>query len=113
MGKEKYIDSIIYANFGFIVGVVLLLQPIVYVTNAVHVLPEIYFRWLAAVAIIDATLSILTVIFFRLYQNKHPELKVPSANRGHVSIWVWVLVVYLAYQVLSITSMMFAGSMFR
>lgn len=106
--KEKYMDMIIYANYAFIAGVVLLMQPIIYTTNAMRVLPEIYFRLLGAIGIIDATLSILTIIFYRLYMHKHPELRGVAAPTGRgISIWVWVLAIFLVYQLLAIMSSIF------
>jgi hypothetical protein len=107
--KENYIDYVVYANYGFIIIVALMLQPIIYVANAQIVLGQMYFRFLAAAGIIDGTLSILTIIFYKLYMHKHPEIddifqnKTGSndapARRG-LSIWVWILIIYLAFQIL-------------
>jgi hypothetical protein len=100
---------VVYANYGFIIIVALMLQPIIYVANAQIVLGQMYFRFLAAAGIIDGTLSILTIIFYKLYMHKHPEIddifqnKTGSndapARRG-LSIWVWILIIYLAFQIL-------------
>ena len=77
LNKETYLDLIVYVNYLFIAVVVLMLLPVIYVDNVVKYLGEIYFRILGAVGIIDGTLSILTIIFYKLYKHKHR-----SASRG-------------------------------
>ncbi|MEI7719377.1 MAG: hypothetical protein WCI72_05900 [archaeon] len=110
LNKENYLDIIIYVNYIFMLIVVLMLQPIIYVDNATRVLGEMFFRILGAVAIIDGTLSILTIIFHRLYMNKHPKLESPlqqepstseeqKAKKG-LSVWVWILIIYLLIQII-------------
>ena len=106
--KEKYMDAIIAGNYCFIILVVLMLQPIIFTQNAYMVLGEMYYRFLAAAAIIDGTLSILTIIFYKLYMHKHPEVQdmlsegVPTPGgkpaRKGLSIWVWILLIYLVFQ---------------
>lgn len=106
--KENYMDYVIIANYVFIVLVALMLQPIIYLDNPVKTLGEFYFRLLGATAIIDGTLSVLTIIFYKLYMHKHPELanvygSVPAqsgqpAKKG-LSIWIWILIIYLFFQI--------------
>jgi hypothetical protein len=109
--KENYMDIIIYINYLFMIIVVLMLQPLIYIEDSTRVLGEIFFRILGAVGIIDGTLSILTIIFYRLYMHKHPkseaELFSESQNqniskpeRKGLSPWVWILVAYLVIQIL-------------
>ncbi|MEI7425209.1 MAG: hypothetical protein WCK10_03770 [Candidatus Staskawiczbacteria bacterium] len=107
-GKEKMIDGIIYANYLFIGIVVVLFLPVIFINDAVTVLGEMYFRFLAASGIIDGTLGILTIIFYKLYLNKHPEAKVPGTGSGF-SIWVWLLLIFLFFQVLVPMFFSFAG----
>lgn len=108
--KQSYMDNIVFVNYGFMVAVALMMQPIIYIDNAFDGLGEMYFRILGALAIIDATLSILTIIFYRLYAHKHPEEIalasgiVPGqpdqkAKKG-LSIWVWIVIIYLLAQVI-------------
>lgn len=100
--REKYIDAIVYANYAFIAGVVLMLQPIIYIDdNAFEVLGELYYRILAAVGIIDGTLSILTVIFYKLYMHKHPEVIDIPKERKRLSVWIWILIIFLLWMTLS------------
>lgn len=101
--KEKYLDGLVYANYIFIGIVVLMLQPVIYMQNAFVVLGQMYFRFLAAAAIVDGTLSVLIIIFFKFYMHKHPELKViPDAEQNKkrgLSIWIWLLIIYLLFQI--------------
>ena len=105
-GREKYIDNIVYANYIFIALIVLMLQPLIYIHNPTKVLGEFYYRILGACGIIDATLSILTIIFYRLYMHKHPELKNPAIEEGEqkhrkgLSIWVWLLIIFIGLPML-------------
>ncbi|HLC77779.1 MAG TPA: hypothetical protein VJH92_01510 [Candidatus Nanoarchaeia archaeon] len=109
--KENYMDLIIYANYLFMAIVVLMLQPIIYVMNSMDVLGEMYYRILGAIGIIDGTLSILTIIFYRLYMHKHPKVEnplqmgpleqTPQKAKKRLSIWVWILIFYLSIQIIS------------
>jgi hypothetical protein len=109
LSKENYMDIIIYLNYVFMIIVVAMLQPIIYLDNAMQTLGEMYFRILGAAGIIDGTLSILTIIFYRWYAHKHPKAEdslqisqpgqpVKTAKRG-LSIWVWILIIYLVVQI--------------
>ena len=110
--KEMYIDIIIGLNYVFMAMVVIMLLPIIYLTNPSEVLGEVYYRILGATAIIDGTLSILAIIFYRLFMNKNPKVENPLApqvvteqgvvkpQKKGLSIWVWVLIIYLVIQIL-------------
>lgn len=105
--KEKYLDAIIYANYFCIVAVLLMLAPATFIEEAPSVLGDFYYRQLAAIGIVDGTLSILTMIFYKLYMIKHPKemdlilgspaAKKPQARRG-LGLWVGVLLIYLLFQ---------------
>jgi len=110
--KEKYMDIIIYANYAFIIIVVLMFLPIIFVDNATKVLGEMYFRFLAAAGIIDGTLSILTIIFYKLYMHNHPEIEMPVQKKG-LSIWIWILIIYLFFQVVGPIFWLLGGSIWR
>lgn len=112
MGKEKYLDAIIYSNYIFMAIVVLMLMPIIFVTNPERALGEFYFRILGASAIIDGTLSVLTIIFYKLYIRNHPnEVNMMAGGystsmqsgqaipKKGLSVWVWILIIYLLLQV--------------
>jgi len=109
LNLDKKTDTIVFLNYIFITFVVLMLIPIIYITNPMTVLGEFYFRLLGAMAIIDGTLSILSIIFYKLYMHAHPKIESPlgynaegASNKGRkgLSIWVWILIIYLFFQVL-------------
>lgn len=108
--KENYIDIIIYINYIFMGIVVLMLLPIIYMDDARNVLGDLYYRVLAAMGIIDGTLSILTIIFYRIFMHNHPDTENPlggysadakpsKAEKKGLSIWVWILIIYLIVQI--------------
>jgi len=105
--KEKYMNTIIYVNYIFMAIVVLMLQPVIFIDNASKVLGEMFFRILGAAGIIDGTLSVLTIIFYKLYMHKHPEIQNALAagmetgkkQKKGLSIWVWILIIYLLIQI--------------
>jgi hypothetical protein len=68
--KENYLDMVIYLNYVFIGIVALMFFPIIYMENT-YKIGELYYRFLGAAGIIDGTLSILTIIFYKLYKHKH------------------------------------------
>src|SRR3989344_62197 len=107
LDKENYLDVMIYLNYVFIGLVVLMLLPVIYITDSLMVIGELYYRILGAVGIIDGTLSILVIIFYKLYTHKHHQeqnvlaggTQTGKAQRKGLSIWVWILIVYLLIQV--------------
>jgi len=111
LGKEKYLDVIIYFNYLFIAVVVLMLLPIIYIDNAFRALGELYYRLLAAAGIIDGTLSILAIIFYKLYIHKNPKERNAlnwgaqensKAQKKGLSIWVWILLICLFLQIVAL-----------
>ncbi len=119
LGKKNYMDIVIYINGAFIGIVVIMLQPTFYIGNATTVLGEMYYRFLAAAGIIDGTLSILTIIFYKLYLHEHPEvqdvlqdnvaLREGQSPREGLSIWVWILLIILFFYMLGMVSRLFRG----
>jgi hypothetical protein len=105
--KENYIDMIIYANYVFIAIIILMLLPVIFINNATTVLGEMFFRILGAAGIIDGTLSVLTIIFYKIYMHKHPEeqnalaagMEAEKKQKKGLSIWVWILIIYLLLQI--------------
>jgi len=108
LNVQNYMNIIIYINYIFIIAVIVMIQPILYITDSEMVLGDMYFRILAAVSIIDGTLSILTIIFYKLFMHQHPEIQnmfqkdAPSENgqptKKGLSIWIWILIIYLFFQ---------------
>ena len=109
MKRENYLDSIVVSNYVFIAIVVVMLLPIIYIDHPIEVLGGLYLRFLAAAAIIDGTLSILTILFYKLYLHKHPKAEditqsdvavTGKVKRRGLSVWLWILLIYLLVQVI-------------
>jgi len=102
--KETYLDVIVFVNYFFMAIVVLMLQVVIYSSQN---LGEVFYRILGAIGIVDGTLSILTIIFYKLYMQKHPKIDNPlesgvqaqPAKKKGLSIWVWILIIYLLLQI--------------
>lgn len=70
-GKQSNIDKIVYSNYIFMGIVILLILPLIWISD--FEFGGFYYRLLAAAGIVDATLTILAVILHKLYIQKHPE----------------------------------------
>ncbi len=116
LGKEKYLDMIIYVNYVFMFFVVIMFQPIIYLDyDVLRDLGEFYYRLLAACGIVDGTLSILAIIFYKMYMAKHPEeeSELVSKSKKGLSIWVWILIIYLVVQIIFPMLFWIGDMMFR
>jgi hypothetical protein len=70
-GKDDKITNIVYTNYAFMVAVVLMILPVIYADAAT--LGDFYYRLLAALGIIDATLTLVAIIMFKMYLQKNPK----------------------------------------
>lgn len=62
-----------------------------------HSLPDLYYRGLAALAILLGTSTVLTIIFHWMYRNKHPELKNQSEkSQHHMPVALKIVLIILA-----------------
>jgi hypothetical protein len=104
LGKEKHLDYIVYVSQFFILILVVMSLPAIFIENAIDNMGEMYFRIMAAIGIIVGTLSILTAIFLKLYNHKHPEIKQQTDGqpKKRWSIWIWLLLIYLFFQAISL-----------
>jgi len=109
LGKEKNLNYIVYASQSFILILVLMILPVIFIENAVFIINEMYFRIMAAIGIIIVTLSILTAIFLKIYRHKHPEIEkqTDGGRKMGLSILVWIFLIYLFFKVLSLVFMYF------
>ena len=73
LGKQANINNIVYANYIFMLLVIVMLMPVIF-TNGGSSLGSFYYRLLAAFGIIDATLTLIAVILHKLYLQKHPKI---------------------------------------
>lgn len=97
LSKKKYIDNIVYTNYGFVVVVGLMTLPLIFIKNAFEVLGDMYSRIISAMGIINWTLSVLIIIFYKMHLHKHPEAVIltETKTKKKISPWVWVLLIFL------------------
>jgi len=128
--KQASIDNVVHANYGFMLIVILLILPVLWLDSGSF--PGYYFRILAACGIIDATLTILAVILHRMYIQKHPEVQstifsvttqldadgkpVPvrtEVQKRHIHPLIWLLGIFIVGQL--VISFLFAalGAFYR
>jgi hypothetical protein len=103
---ENRIDNIVTANYFLMSAVVVMLAILIFSSDPSD-LEEIFFRILAALAIIDATLTITAIIMHKLYLQKHPDLIVKTENTNSSqskSFWknpiVILLLIFLGFQII-------------
>jgi hypothetical protein len=132
LGKQKSITNLVYTNYVFMLVVVLLLLPVIFLSNK-SALGSIYYRLLAACGIVDATLTLIVVILQKLYVQKHPVIhdnvfnmtlapgqsapqyvQVPAPRRRHgMNIFVVILVGYIILQFIGGLFVIALGRIFR
>jgi len=119
--KQKSIDNIVYANYVFMAIVVCMLVLLIFLSSTVD-FGSVYYRFLAACGIVDATLTLLAVIMHKLYLQKHPTIQSPvfivqgvntpngqtapaTSQPGHshrvLSIFGLLLIIYLVLQLVA------------
>jgi hypothetical protein len=81
-----------------------LILPAVYLSDATKTLGVFYNRSLAAFGIVDTTLTVLIVVLYKLYIQHHPHaedmLQLFKKDKGKTNILVWIVVIFVALNVL-------------
>jgi hypothetical protein len=79
-----------------------MIVPLLFFANPADVFSDFYFRLLACVAIINGTLTVLNVIFFKLYLQKHPEARerLHLFGNGKSKFWIWLIVIFFGLQII-------------
>jgi len=98
--KKNHIDAAIYINYIFIILVFCLLQVQFYIDNV----GDLFYRILAAGSIIDGTLSLLVIIFYRLYKYNNPTTEIQAPQEEYdpiISLLMVLLVIYLFFLVVA------------
>ncbi|HEY0965177.1 MAG TPA: hypothetical protein VGE13_01730 [Candidatus Saccharimonadales bacterium] len=93
--KDKVVGGLAWGASGTVVVAFISLIPWIFAEFPAS-LPQFYFRVVAALFILAATVTILTVIFDRLFMIKHPELKAPT-NPNAMPLWVKILLGFLIF----------------
>jgi hypothetical protein len=74
--KQASLSNVVRANYVFIAIVTVMLMPIIFVHDRSS-LGSFYYRLLSAVGVVDATLTLSSIILHKLYLDKHPEIRDP------------------------------------
>ena len=92
------LDKIIAVNYIFIALVLCMVLPLILLVDPQKTLGDVYYRILGAVGIVDGTLTVLSIIFFRMYQQKYPEEQqlVEGGKKRGMSGWLWLLIIIFA-----------------
>ncbi len=105
-GYDSKVTQAITVNYGIMAVVVVMLAVVIFAQDT-ELLGDMFYRILAAVGIVDATLTITLAILHKLYIQKHPEVaqasKSVAAVKSGVSIgkvFVWLILILVALQVL-------------
>lgn len=93
--KDKVVGGLAWSASGTVVVAFASLLPWIF-AELPSALPEFYFRVVAALFILAATVTILTIIFDRLFVIKHPELKAPT-NPNAMPLWLKILLGFLVF----------------
>lgn len=99
-GATKLIDRLSFSNIFFICLTGILLIPQIFLDNPRNSLGEFYYRILAAAGIVDVTLTVLTLIYYKIYSQHNPEAKLLTKHIGKGRVWVWIIVIFVALQIL-------------
>jgi hypothetical protein len=105
-GFERKIDTTVAANYIFMTTVVIMLSLVIFSSSRSD-LGEFFYRLLAAVGIVDATMTMTAIIMHKMYLQKHPTLvaqagqatTAQSKNLLHNPLVV-LLIIFLAFQVI-------------
>lgn len=98
--KEKLISKLVRVNQYFVWVVAAMAFPAIIIEN----MNDMYYRLLGSVAVIDVTLTVVTVILYKLYLQKHPqeknELAYEHKNGGVLRILLTIFFAYILFQML-------------
>ena len=108
-GELTNMQKVIWANYGMVALVAMLLLGLIYSSEASELLSGFYGRLLAASSITAATLSIVIAIQQHLFYQKHPELK---QKRRHSAGKIILIVVLVIIFVPTLISMILSAALY-
>ncbi len=104
---DSKLDGVVTANYVSMAVVVIMLTFVIF-SNELADLGDAFYRILAAVGIIDATLSITAIIMHKLYLQKHPDAAAMYGSENTVrskgflsNPFVVLILIYLVLQVVA------------
>lgn len=92
--EDKVVNGLVATSTGFVTATFIALLPWVF-ADSTYVLPDFYFRLVAALFVLAATVIVLTVIFNWLFIVKHPATQAVR-KPGSMPPWLLALVIALA-----------------
>lgn len=104
---DSKIDLLVTANYLVMAVVVALLCMVIFAPTASD-LGELFYRILAAIGIIDATMTITAIIMHKMFLQKHPELIETSKNSEAPKKNIWhnpfiiIIIIFLLLQALGL-----------
>lgn len=123
--SDRQITTLVGINYLFMAAVVALLVPVILSGLSAN-LGSLYYRLLAALGIIDATMTMVVVILYKIYLSKHPEqvpvapagapgtTPVPAHHRSWLANFFMILFIgYIGLQVLGFIFMLIVGAALR
>ena len=103
LNHQPSTNAVIYTNYAVMAIVVVMLLVAIYASEY-DILGTMFFRSLAALAVIDGTLTLTAIILDTLYLSKHPELitenSVVTPQKRGPSILVILVLGFLGIQLL-------------
>lgn len=111
--KDSLISKLVKVNQSIIASLAVMAILAIFIEN----ISDIYYRLLGSVAVIDITLTVVIVILYKLYLQKHPEQKnelvFESKKGGGVfRVLLIIFLIYVIFQVL-FSFLFFAFSSFN
>ncbi len=98
--KGKLISKLVKSNQYFIGTAGLMAIPAILMENW----GDLYYRLLGSIAVVDVTLTVITVILYKLYLQKHPdeknELMYEHKNGGVLRVLLTIFFAYILLQML-------------
>jgi hypothetical protein len=98
--KEKLISRLVKIN-QYVIGTTLLIAlPAILIEN----MDDMYYRLFGSIAVVDVTLTVISVILYKLYLQKHPneknELQYEHKNGGVLRVLLTIFFAYILLQML-------------
>lgn len=116
-GFETKINNTVSVNYAFMATVVVMLSVVIFSPSPSD-LGEFFYRLLAAVGIIDATMTLTAIIMHKMYLQKHPQVAADSAQATAAqskNFWrnpiVIILLIFLMFQVIGSMAALVLGGL--
>lgn len=102
---NKNIDNVIYANYGLMAVVVIMIAIVIFSPD-LESLGSVFYRILAAFGILDTTATLAAAIMYKMHLQKHPDVakSLNESSNNKKSLWrnplIILLLIWLAPQLI-------------